>query len=138
MVLFEVGPGIRGGAEGPLPLRAASLRADRERAARRTSPPDHWVILTDEAGEEVLYWAPVAAPTLVRSTDPEEPVRGQPQTLRIQAREAVVAVALPFHPRGRAMLYPAEGRREGIAAGEVVSFGSRLAAPFAADPGGGP
>jgi hypothetical protein len=79
-------------------LPSGSLRFDRARAGRLTTPPGYWVLLFDEPIDQVLYWVPL--------TDPRE-LRVEPGG--VTKREAGSAlVRLPFEPAGRVAVFESD------------------------------
>ena len=76
------------------PIRSidADLRLDRARASRLRSGPTFWVFVLPPGGGPATYWVPVDDPRHVEAG----PGRGI-ATLK----EGVMAVRIPFVPRGR-------------------------------------
>jgi hypothetical protein len=83
---------------GARELPSGSLRFDRARASRLTTPPGYWVLLFDEPVDNVLYWVPL--------TDPRR-VRVEPGGVLSGAAGSAL-VRLPFEPSGRVGLFESD------------------------------
>ncbi|UCF69070.1 MAG: hypothetical protein JSV80_07240 [Acidobacteriota bacterium] len=94
---------------GPIAIRGSSLAYERARAARRTRPSDHFVLMTDAQGLEALYWAPVSAPDRLRVEDLRDP--NEPSAFETVNPAHRVTVRLPFIENALVTLYRADGQR---------------------------
>jgi len=83
---------------GARELPSGSLRFDRTRAGRLTTPPDYWVLLFDEPIDNVLYWVPL--------TDPRR-LRIEPGGVTTRAAGSAL-VRLPFEPSGRVAVFESD------------------------------
>ena len=78
-------------------LTGASLRYDRARASRLTTPTEYWAFVFNEEADRVLYWIPVSDPRRIRV---------EPGGV-VTRRTGSVALRLPFHPSGWVAMFEA-------------------------------
>lgn len=125
--IFMLTVGLRGAKilpEGPpVPLMSSALRLERALQKRRPAPPAYWAIQTDPDGAAVTYWTAVDPTPQVRVALPGTGVEKH-ETLTVP--EMIVALRVPFTPRGLIFFLAPDGRSYG-----GYRFGPTADAPIA-------